>query len=181
MHQYTDEWLFNELKAGSELAFTEIYNRFYNRLHIEAKYKLHDIEEAADVVHDVFTSLWTIKKKLPTEIPLKRYLLRAVNNRCIDIKRKETVFLNSLERFYDLKEIVTRFSLIENKELANQLRIAVNDIPSAQRRAFKLAYFEDKTYKEIVDITGTSPQNIKNLITSALKNLRKKLGYLQNT
>ncbi|MGY0037814.1 RNA polymerase sigma factor [Pedobacter sp. NJ-S-72] len=47
------------LKDGDKAAFTEIYNRYKGLLYIHAYNRLRNQQEADDVVHELFASLWT--------------------------------------------------------------------------------------------------------------------------
>jgi RNA polymerase sigma-70 factor (ECF subfamily) len=179
MQQYNDDWLLAELRSGSELAFSEVYRRYYTPLRLEAFYRLRDDVEADDVVQDVFTSLWTRKEKLP-EISFKNYLFQAVRNRCIDKIRKNASHQHYTDQLRDLPEPSTQHISIEHKELSRQLHSVISAIPTAQRRVFELSYLEDKSNRQISEELGTSIQTVKNNLTTALKTLRNKLIKLHN-
>src|SRR5690606_39180832 len=55
---HTEEHLLTLLGRDDELAFTEIYNRYWKKLYAMAYERLKSKELAEDVVHEVFTSLW---------------------------------------------------------------------------------------------------------------------------
>ncbi|KAA2239738.1 RNA polymerase sigma-70 factor [Chitinophaga agrisoli] len=179
MQQHNDDWLLAGIKAGNEQAFSEIYRRYYERLYLAAYYKLRNELEAEDVVHDVFTSLWARREKLP-EITFKSYLYAAVMHRCIDKIRKNASQQHYTQEISNQPEPFTQFVSIEHKELHSQLHAVIAAIPAAQRKAFELSYLEDKSNKEISEQLGTSLQTVKNNLTTALKTLRLKLINLHN-
>jgi RNA polymerase sigma-70 factor (ECF subfamily) len=174
MHPKSDELLAAELKKGSELAFTEIYNRYYVRLHIEANYRLQNKEEAADVVQDVFTAIWKNKAILPSPISLKSYLSSCVKNKCIDKVRKNAHFQQYTQQFAEIKELAVQHDPAQDKEITVKIHHAIAGLPKAQRKVFELFYW-GLSHKEIVAQTGTSLQTIKNLLGTARKSLRKRL------
>jgi len=177
-HQHEDE-LLAALKAGDEIAFSEIYQRYYTPLRIEAYYRLRSDNEAEDVVQDVFTSLWARKATLP-DIFFKQYLFQAVRNRCVDKLRKQTTRQHYTTYIQEQPAPATHNTPIEHKELSNQLKAVIACIPTAQRRVFELSYLEDKTHRQISEELGTSLQTVKNNLTTALKTLRNKLINLHN-
>lgn len=179
MQQKQEDWLLAELKAGSELAFSEIYRQYYTPLRLEAYYKLRNDLEADDVVQDVFTSLWARRDKLP-DISFKNYLFQAVRNRCVDKIRKNACHQHYMDQVSDLPEPSTQHISVEHKELSRQLNAVISGIPTAQRRAFEMSYLEDKSNREISEELGTSLQTVKNNLTTALKTLRNKLINLHN-
>jgi len=179
MQHQQDEVLLAALKGGSEYAFGEIYRRYYTPLRLEAFYRLRCDTDAEDIVQDVFTSLWARKESLP-EVAFKQYLFQAVRNKCVDRIRKMTTIQHYTATLKDLPEPAIYAIPIENEELSCQLQTAISGLPSTQRQTFGLSYLEDKSNREISESLGTSVQTVKNNLSSALKNLRKKLINLHN-
>ncbi|QJB33113.1 RNA polymerase sigma-70 factor [Chitinophaga oryzae] len=175
MEPYTDAQLVADLKIGSEWAFTQLYNRYYKRLHIEANYVLKDAEEAADVVHDVLIIIWNRRDKLADNLHLKSYLTTCVRNKCMDRIRRSVVKERNVHQYMSLKELTTCINPMERKELSLQLATAINALPVAQRTVFELSYMEDKTQREIVAEKNRSLQTVKNQMSTTLRILRKKL------
>ena len=65
--------------------------------------------------------------------------------------------------------------LLENKEKSVTIYKAVNTLPEAQRVVFTLAKIDDKSYQEIVEITGKSLSSVESLMFRAKKSLQEKL------
>ncbi|CAL1519756.1 sigma-70 family RNA polymerase sigma factor [Chitinophaga sp. MM2321] len=175
MQPSTDHLLITTLKNGSEFAFTEIYNRFYPRLHMEANYLLHDKDEAADLVQEVFVNMWIRRDELPENIFLKSYLSTCLRNKCLDRMRRINRHQKKVKVYAGNIEEYTQHVPIEHKELFQQILTAINELPLAQRQVFEMAYLEDRSHREIMEAKGTSLQTIKNQISTTLKVLRKKL------
>lgn len=182
MQQSNDESLLKELKAGRKEAFNEIYLRYQKQLFLYAYYKLRNLQEAEDVLQEIFTSLWKRRAKLDDSKSLKHYLYSALRNKCVDNLRKVLIRNSYMRKQPLLEEPVTfdNSTFLENKELLLQIKTAIGTIPYAQKRAFEMAYLEQKSHKEIMAETGTSLQTVKNNISTALKTLRKKLQNIHN-
>ncbi|MDO7743546.1 MAG: RNA polymerase subunit sigma-70, partial [Pedobacter sp.] len=80
-NQLTDRELSSLFKGGDEASFAEIYNRFYGILYIHACKRLRDEEEARDIIHELFTSLWTRRESFDVTANLAGYLYAAMRNR----------------------------------------------------------------------------------------------------
>jgi RNA polymerase sigma-70 factor (ECF subfamily) len=176
MNHLSDAALVAELKAGNVRAFDEIYHRYYARLRMEANYKLKNPEDAATAVNDVLLNIWSKRKEIKEDVTLKNYLSRCISNRCIDFIRK-----NSHSPVLDLdivdeKCASTQSDNAEDNDKTSRLLIAIQNLPIAQREVItlRLAGF---SLKQIMDKTSKSRQTIKNLLTTAKKNLRKNLGF----
>ena len=57
-HLYDDENLLGLLKQDDELAYTELYNRYWERMVTFAYVKLQSGADAKEVVQDVFLDIW---------------------------------------------------------------------------------------------------------------------------
>src|ERR1700744_3474700 len=67
IHLVSEEELIRLLKEGQNNAFTEIYNRYWNKLYFIAHKLLKDTDAAEEIVQDVFLMLWRKKETLNIE------------------------------------------------------------------------------------------------------------------
>ena len=65
--------------------------------------------------------------------------------------------------------------ILENKEQTAIIYKAINTLPESQRVIFTLAKLNDKSYQEIVEITGKSLSSVESIMFRAKKNLKIKL------
>ncbi|WP_182957081.1 RNA polymerase sigma factor [Pedobacter gandavensis] len=66
-HSTSDDGLMLRLRQGDELAFTEIYNRYWDKLYYIAHKLLKDQEAAEGIVQDVFLMIWKKRAGLNME------------------------------------------------------------------------------------------------------------------
>jgi len=64
---------------------------------------------------------------------------------------------------------------LAERELFDELDIRLEALPSAQKRAFVLAEFEELSYEDIAQIEGVRTGTIKSRINRAKNNLAKAL------
>src|SRR5688572_2681481 len=74
---FSDNELLGYLQKGDEDAFTEIYNRYWERLLAIGYFHMRNKQEAEDIVHEVMMSLWIRKADLKIE-SLNAYLATAL-------------------------------------------------------------------------------------------------------
>jgi len=84
----TDLQLIDHLKKDDENAFSEIYSRYADSLADFATSKLFDVEDARDIIHDVFVKLWQQRAQLKIDRDLKAYLFKLTRDRIVDKVRK---------------------------------------------------------------------------------------------
>jgi RNA polymerase sigma-70 factor (family 1) len=173
--QLTDQELTALLKAGDQLAFTEIYQRYGKALttFAAAESRLNDLDDAGDVLHDLFVWLWEERAKLAITGNLKNYLFTAIRNRIIDHIRKN----NTRQKYADLLEELS-YSLeqqLEAKELGQMLEHSITELSPRTAEIYRLSRQDHLSVKEIAAQLGLSEQTVKNQLTTALKHLRQSL------
>lgn len=168
------------LKDGDKTAFTEIYNRYKGLLYIHAFNRLKNQQEADDVVHELFTALWTKREDLFLKTHLSGYLYQAIRNRILDVishKKVESAYMVSLQYFIDHSEAVTDHLVREN-ELAALIEKEISALPPKMREVFELSRKANLSHREIATKLDLSEMTVKKHVNNALKILRGKFGLL---
>jgi RNA polymerase sigma-70 factor (family 1) len=176
----TDQELTALLQNGDQLAFTEIYNRYWEILFKHARRMLHEDDEAQDVVQDIFAVLWTNRATLNLRSSLSSYLYSAVRNKIINLINHDKIknnYLSSLERFIDHGSSITD-QLILEKELAQSIEREVSSLPEKMREAFELSRKSSLSYKEISEKMHISENTVKKHISNAIRILRSRLDVI---
>ena len=176
----TDHELVAFLKDGDKTAFTEIYNRYKGLLYIHAYNRLRNQQEADDVVHELFASLWTKREDLFLKTHLSGYLYQAIRNRIIDVishKKVASAYMISLQHFIDHSEAVTDHLVREN-ELSALIEKEISALPAKMREVFELSRKANLSHKEIAGKLELSEMTVKKHVNNALKILRSKFGLI---
>lgn len=148
-------------KTQKQNYFAELYNR-YVRLGfgICLKY-LKNEPDSQDVLSEVFRILY---RKIPTSNiqSFKKYFYTVTRNECIGKlrqKQKETVRLAELKKIEkssnNFMENDGLIRLLDNEpSMEKVIEEAILKLNQHQRTCVNLFFFESKSYKEIVEITG---------------------------
>ncbi|PWS30405.1 RNA polymerase sigma factor [Pedobacter paludis] len=166
------------LSKNDEKAYTEIYNRFFGLLFIHASKRLNDEEEAKDVVHQLFETLWLKRGQLEQHGNLSAYLYTAVRNRILDVfahQKVEHKYVDSLQSFLDQDHVLTDH-LVREKQMASLIEQEINALPPKMRTIFLLSRKENKSHKEIAIELGLSELTVKTQVKNALRILKSRLG-----
>jgi RNA polymerase sigma-70 factor (ECF subfamily) len=178
--KFTDNELVALLKEGNEQAFTEIYKRYAGSLAGFAGSKLYNLDDARDILHDMFTGLWENREQLHITSNLQSYLFAVIRHRIIDKIRKNVTregyatMVQSLAAVYP--EGVDK--LVEAKELQQTIGKSLDQLPPRVKEIYKLSREEGLSNHEIAEKLNLSEQTVKNQLTVALKHLRKSLTGL---
>lgn len=178
--------LIQQLIAGNEIAFQEIYDRFGKKIFNTCLNHLQNTEEAEDITQEIFVEVFQSIHKFNQESSLSTWIYRIAVNKCIDQirskgRRKRFAFLTSLFNPQTGKElkIISAFDHpgmeLEKKEDAQLLFKAIQLLPENQRSAFILTQMEDHSQKKAAAILNISEKALESLIQRAKTNLRKHL------
>jgi RNA polymerase sigma-70 factor (family 1) len=173
----TDSELLDLLKSGDHAAFTEIYNRYWDKLFAVAYNRLSDELEAEEVVQNIFLSLWKRKEQLALTHSLATYLSVSVKyqilTRLAQLKREKE--RTDQLRIAAIEGIETTGEWLSEKELRLQIEQCINTLPEKCRIVFKLSRESLKSNKEIAEELGLSEKTVEGHITKALTTLRGSL------
>jgi RNA polymerase sigma-70 factor (family 1) len=176
----TDDELVVLLKQGDELAFAEVYKRYAEKLAGFAGSKLYSLEDARDILHDVFVKLWEGREQLHITSNLQSYLFAVIRHRIIDKIRKNITreeyasAVQSMAVFYDSDA----GKQVELKELKKTIGDSLNQLSPRIKEIYKLSREEGLSNREIAEKLNLSEQTVKNQLSAALKHLRQTLGPL---
>lgn len=173
----TDLQLIDLLKKDDGHAFAEIYNRYAEALAGFASSKLFNLEDARDIIHDLFVKIWENRKQLHVERNLKAYLFTLVRYSIVDkirrnITREEfAVMVQALAAAH----AATIEQQIAAKELQESIQQSLNKLSPRVKEIYLLSREENQSIPEIAKQLQLSEQTIKNQLSAALKHLRRSL------
>lgn len=116
--ELTDGELVLLLKAGDNIAYTEIYNRYHGKLYIHVYNKMQSREDCRDILHDLFISIWQNHAALEVQTTLSAYLYTAARYRVFDRiskKQVENRYLDSIKVFAEQGEYLTDHRVRESQ------------------------------------------------------------------
>ena len=172
----TDLSLFHRIQAGNIPAFEKLFEDHYLGLCIYAKKIVGDMDDARDIVQDVFVTLYDRRHFIKINTSVQSYLYRAVHNACLNkLKKVKTheVHHEYLQYFLPLTEDQDPVTKVELEE---KILEAIQNLPTKCRKIFEMNRFEGKKNKEIAEILGLSVRTVETQISNALKLLRDNLG-----
>lgn len=175
---YTDEELFCRVQSDDEHAFAVLYNRYWNRLLSRAVLQLTSTQDAEDVLHDVFVSLWNRRGKIVLRYSFHTYIASILKyeiiNRLAERKKKKS---DTIEK--ELQKELSDDSVFEQlrfQELQQRLEHTVQQLPEKCQLVFRLSRDEGLKVGEIAHALQISPKTVQNHINHALHVLRSALN-----
>jgi len=147
---------------------------------------LKNEDEAQDLVMNIFEKLTADLKKHKIEF-FKSWLYTYSKNMCLmELRKKQSQLKKDIELqdnkvlFMDSGSDLHLNSNDEKENTISQLETALSTLSKEQKQCIVLFYYKNKSYNEIVDITGFNANEVKSYIQNGKRNLKNKITELQN-
>src|SRR5947209_2650678 len=166
-------------------AFEELVDKYQHRLVAVLHHILGDAADAEDLAQEVFLRIYRARKKYRARAKFSTWLFTIANNLALNAlrtrQRKPVVPLPvsdsgplgprpAEQLAFDHREQPTR--RLAQRELAEVVRRAVENLNERQRIAVVLNKFEDMNYADIAKVMRLSTKAVKSLLSRARTNLR---------
>ncbi|WEK33684.1 MAG: RNA polymerase sigma-70 factor [Candidatus Pseudobacter hemicellulosilyticus] len=175
---YTDQALTDLLQQEDQLAFREIYNRYWNLLFTLAARQLDNAQEAEDTVQQLFIEIWERRKNIQVKRSLNHWLAAAVKFKVLSIysaRHRQLSITGILPE--DLPAQTPQpHSILEMQQLMAQLEAAVEALPERPRIVYRMSREGNLSNQEIARQLDISEKTVENHMNRALTSIRKSLG-----
>ena len=182
MNQTSEANLIEKIAQGDELAFSEIYHRYRNRVYGFSYRMTANQALAEDITHEVFLVLIENPKRYFAERgSLSTFLCAVARNRVMNhLRRKHNADFgfDDFENF-EAAETETKcnpLSDLLNQELAERIQICISALPPLQREVIILREYEELSYEEIARVTEAELSAVKSRLHRARQTLAGQLA-----
>lgn len=169
-------------KEEQPACFGELFRRYIPMLYgLSLKY-LGNKTDAQDAVMDLFEEVSQKVKQYDIQ-NFHTWLYSVAKNHCLAKLRKEkTVFFVNIDDA--LMENGSDFTLLDSgqsEEEQSALAFCLNELNEEQRRSVQFFYYENKSYADIVSLTGYTLEKVKSYIQNGKRNLKNCIKRIMNT
>ncbi|OHB67115.1 MAG: hypothetical protein A2Y77_05335 [Planctomycetes bacterium RBG_13_62_9] len=171
-----DERLKWQFRRGSKEALARIYEKYLDSMLTLATGLLHDVNEAQDVVHDVFVSFARSASDFRVRGSLGGYLATSVVNRVRDRRRQHRRHVCRDARFCVSQESAEPDQTVIFTEQAGRLNDAVAQLPDDQREVVLLRLKAGMKFRDIARLQQISVNTALGRYRYGLEKLRAMLN-----
>ena len=173
---YSDDQLVQLLRENDESAFNELYERYWKKLLIRAHLLLQSPQDAEEVVHDIFVSLWNKRATLLIHHSPQTYLGAMLQYACFKVlaERKRKRVYTTSEELPELYDATTQ-EYLEFAQLQRELESAVQQLPEKCQLVFRMSREQGLTDKEIAAELDVSVNTVRTQMHRALGKLKNSL------
>ena len=184
--------LVRRAQAGDKDALSALVQSQQTYVYSIAMSLMHNPADAADMTQEAFVRLLRSLHTYRAETKFTTWLYRLVTNICLDGLRRRGRGVDSLdeptgshsgedavtpgERLADKDRWTHPEEEVELRESAAEVRNALSRLPTAQRLALTLHYFEEMRYEDIAIVLSIPIGTVMSRLSRARDKLRRLLG-----
>jgi RNA polymerase sigma-70 factor (ECF subfamily) len=172
----SDAALAERIAAGDQAALRRLYDRLSGRTHALALRILRSRGEAEDVVQDTFVEVWKRADRFePARGSLATWVTTIAHRRAIDRLRRQRVRPSvgaTPEQADDAPAAsATPAESMEQRQVRDRLRTALDALPQEQREPIELMYFAGLSQSEAAAHLGHALGTLKSRVRAGMQRL----------
>jgi len=160
-------------KSSRQKAFGHIVRQFQQPIYFYIRRMVLDHDDANDIAQNTFIKAWKGLENFRSESKLSTWLYRIATNESMTFlnKQKKVKGIPFKDVEYMLSSSLEADVHYNGDEIQRKLQTAIANLPDKQKAVFVMKYYEEKKYKEISEITGTSVGALKASFHHAVKKI----------
>jgi RNA polymerase sigma-70 factor (family 1) len=179
IHSFTDIELSALLKDGNDAAFTEIYNRYWDKLYYIAHKLLRDTDAAEEIVQEVFLTLWKRRETLNIK-SLSQYLGAMTRYAVYRHLAKEKQYKEEENKQGILNANAHVEIDLDSKIMLELVADIASKLPEKCRLVFQYNKLQDRSIIDVAEALNISQKTAEGHLTKALRIIRANLGSAVN-
>ncbi|ANI90061.1 hypothetical protein A9P82_12665 [Arachidicoccus ginsenosidimutans] len=167
----SDNELVDLLKRDDKVAFTEIYNRYSEKMVTIAYVKLQSGNDAKEVVQELFIDIWNRRRNLNIRHSFYTYINGALKYKIYTFLGQQRKEQTRIQHLSTDKVSHNTEEWLSYETLRNDLEKAILELPEKCRLVFRLSREKGLSHHEIAQHLHISKKTVENHITKALNHL----------
>ncbi len=170
-----DVLLMRRVAEGDTAAYQVLVDTHLRSILSYGQRLLKSLPEAEEVAQETFFRAWEHASSYRPEARVSTWLHTIAHNQCVDRLRKERLVPvgEALDEVPDSEKKPS--VLVERKELANKVQLALDHLPERQRVALTLVHYQGLSHAEAGEILGVGVEAVESLLARARRALKKEL------
>ncbi|QIL75197.1 MULTISPECIES: RNA polymerase sigma factor [Hymenobacter] len=161
--------------ASRNLAFNQLVRKYQQKVYWHVRKMVVDHNDADDLTQDTFVKVWKHLGNFRQDASLYTWIYRIATNECLSFlqSKRRKFFLPLNDVGAELAAKIEADPLLAGDEIERKLQKAILRLPDKQRLVFNLKYYDEMTYEQMADVTGTSVGALKASYHHAVKKIEQ--------
>lgn len=164
-------------EGDEEIAFNLLVRTYGKRLYWHIRQMVASHEDTDDILQNTFIKIWRSLDGFRGESGLYTWIYRIATNESITFLNRERS--NNKFSFSSFENVLAKRLTVTNDFSGDDIQLAlareVVKLPDKQKAIFSLRYYQEMDYKEIAEITDTTPDAAKASYSIAYKKIEAAL------
>lgn len=182
MTEGSDKRLLEQFRdpTSRNLAFSELVNRYQERLYWHIRRIVIDHDDSHDVLQNTFIKAFKNLDGFREDSQLYTWLYRIATNEALTFlkNKRRNIFVSIDDVSHSLAAKLEDDPGLSGDAIQLKLQKAILSLPTKQRLVFNMKYFEEMKYEEIAEVTGTSVGALKASYHHAVKKIEAYMKQL---
>ena len=185
--RYTDEELIARFQEGDEQAYTELVNRYRDKLMTFVYRFVNDMEQAEDIIQDTMLKLYTHKHYYRNIAKFSTWIYTIAGNLAkTELRKRKNRKVTNIsqmgpeDRDYELPSVAPETDeVVQSEYIEKKIQAAIQNLPLHFRTVTILRDIQELSYEEISKIVKVPLGTVKSRINRARLQLQKELKDLK--
>ena len=185
--RYTDEELIARFQEGDEQAYTELVNRYRDKLMTFVYRFVNDMEQAEDIIQDTMLKLYTHKDYYRNIAKFSTWIYTIAGNLAkTELRKRKNRKVTNIsqmgpeDRDYELPSVAPETDeVVQSEYIEKKIQAAIQNLPLHFRTVTILRDIQELSYEEISKIVEVPLGTVKSRINRARLQLQKELKDLK--
>ena len=164
-------------QTGDEAAFTELVERYHERLRLFLRRMLDDEHAANDALQEVWLDVFRGAGKLKDTGAFAAWLYRVARDRAYRILRRRGVKTELIDRADDVRDVAGDDAIDEDERRIVQSSLA--SLPHEQREVLLMRFVEQMSYEQIAIAVGCELGTVRSRLHYGKQALRLEIERKQ--
>ncbi len=159
--------------SSRNMAFSELVNRYQERLYWHVRRIVIDHDDSDDVIQNTFVKAFKNLDRFREDSQLFTWLYRIATNEALTFLKgkRKNIFVSLDDVSHNLSSQLEEDPGLSGDAIQLKLQQAILTLPTKQRLVFNMKYFDEMKYEEIAEVTGTSVGALKASYHHAVKKI----------
>ncbi len=157
-----DKTIIQAVRDKSEVGFRLLMQKYKQPIYWHIRRLVVSHDDAQDATQEAFIRIFRSFHQFKDENSFRGWIFRIATNealRLIDARKQDQV---SLEQNENGANLIMADNYVDYHDLeAAKLQKAILTLPAKQQAAFNLRYYDELSYEEIAEATGSTPSAVK--------------------
>ncbi|QJX49007.1 sigma-70 family RNA polymerase sigma factor [Hymenobacter taeanensis] len=161
--------------AARNVAFNQLVRKYQHKVYWHVRKMVIDHDDADDLTQDVFVKVWNNLANFRRDASLYTWIYRIATNECLSFlaSKRRRFFLPLHDVGAELATKLEADPSLAGDDIERRLQKAILRLPDKQRLVFNMKYYDEITYEQMAEITGTSVGALKASYHHAVKKIEQ--------